>query len=104
VTLVSLHVTTVNVSQKPGNVNSCVSILGNKTCDPSKFACDNGKCIPEAWKCQASGIHLPLSHANLLESHVLLPKIETQEFTFLGFWDTFTVVTCKLTRVTCLAT
>ena len=33
------------------NVNSCVSILGNKTCDPSKFACDNGKCIPEAWKC-----------------------------------------------------
>jgi hypothetical protein len=44
-------VTTVNVSQKPGNVNSCVSILGNKTCDPSKFACDNGKCIPEAWKC-----------------------------------------------------
>ena len=43
--------TTVNVSQKPGNVNSCVSILGNKTCDPSKFACDNGKCIPEAWKC-----------------------------------------------------
>ena len=43
-TLVSLHVTVVNV-------NSCVSILGNKTCDPSKFACDNGKCIPEAWKC-----------------------------------------------------
>lgn len=28
-----------------------ISVLGNQTCDPSKFTCDNGKCIPEAWKC-----------------------------------------------------